>query len=297
MDTLQLKLFISLAQTLSFTKSANEFFMTQPTVSNHIKSLEKDLGVKLFNRDSRSVSLTAEGTEFLSYAKQMITLQIAAENRLRNIADGRRGYIHIAMLSSMSELFSQCLTEFSSSFSDVQTDVDNFEGTGMIRALTQNSHDLYFLNDYMLSENERIEYRIIGSDRLHIFAHKSVADKIDINDWTTLNGMRFVSVPEHDFTLSSQIKKICFKHGFVQDIINYYNRADTLLLAVNSNIGIAILPLGLANYYNFRDIVPIPIPDDEAVFHSAVAWHKDCANPDIQNFLQLGALKKAMMNV
>ena len=295
MDTLQLKLFLSLAQTLSFTKSANEYFMTQPTVSNHIKALEENLGVRLFYRDSRSVSLTEEGKEFLGYANQMITLQIAAENRLRNISGGRRGYIHIAMLSSCSELFSRCLTDFSVDFSDVQTDVDTLEGTEMMRAIAQNSHDLYFMYYYMLPNNEKVVHRTIGRDRLHIFAHKSVAEKIDIKDWSSLRGMRFVSVPEVDFLLSSRIRKICAKNGFVQDVINYYNRADTLLLAVNSNIGLAILPLSVANYYNFHDIVAIPIPDEEAVIDTVVAWYKDCANPDLEHFLNLNALKKAFV--
>jgi len=295
MDTLQLKLFISLAQNLSFTKSANDFFMTQPTVSNQIKALEKDLGVKLFNRDSRSVSLTAEGKEFLGFAEQIITLQLMAETRLRNISDGRCGYIHIAMLSSHSELFSHCLTEFSTMFSDVQADVDMLEGAEMVHAITHNSHDLYFLNDYMLPENDKISFRETGTDRLHIFAHKSVADNIDIYDWSSINGMRFVSVPEPDFALSGRINKICAKKGLTQDIINYYNRATTLLLAVNANIGLAILPLSVASYYNFRDVVMIPIPDDEAVIQTVVAWNKDNTNPDVEHFLNLSALKPALI--
>ena len=295
MDTLQLKLFISLAQNLSFTKTANDFFMTQPTVSNQIKALEKDLGVKLFNRDSRSVSLTTEGKEFLGYAEQILTLQIMAETRLRNISDGRCGYIHIAMLSSHSELFSRCLTEFSTRFSDVQTDVDMIEGEEMVRAITHNSHDLYFLNNYMLPDNDKIVSRITGTDRLHIFAHKSVADKIDMNDWSTINGMRFVSVPEMDFVLSSRIKKICMKNGIVQDTINYYNRAATLLLAVNSNIGLAVLPLSVASFNHFNDVVAIPIPDEEAVIQTAVAWHKDNTNADVEHFLSLNVLKNTFV--
>jgi DNA-binding transcriptional LysR family regulator len=110
MDTLQLKLFISVSQTLNFTQTASEFFMTQPTVSNYIKSLENSIGVKLLNRDSRSVSLTPEGQEFVGYASQMLTIQMEAENRLRNISEGARGYVHIAMLSSEAKLFSECLT-------------------------------------------------------------------------------------------------------------------------------------------------------------------------------------------
>ena len=82
MDTLQLRLFVSLSQTLNFTKTANEFYVTQPTVSNYIKSLENSLGVTLLNRNSHSVSLTAEGKEFVNYANQMLDIQAEAEKDL-----------------------------------------------------------------------------------------------------------------------------------------------------------------------------------------------------------------------
>ena len=98
MDMLQLKLFISVAQMRSFTKTAQEFYMAQPTVSNHIKALERSLGVQLLVRDSRRVLLTTEGQEFISYAEKLLAVQMEAENRLRNMAKGRRGHIRIAMM-------------------------------------------------------------------------------------------------------------------------------------------------------------------------------------------------------
>ena len=131
MDTLQLKLFISVSNTLNFTKTANEFFMSQPTVSNYIKALESNVGVKLLNRDSRSVSLTPEGREFVSYADKMLKLQMEAENRLQeHCCRAERPYVHIAMLSSAAELFSKCLTEFARQQPDVQVDVDIKGGHG-----------------------------------------------------------------------------------------------------------------------------------------------------------------------
>jgi DNA-binding transcriptional LysR family regulator len=292
MDTLQLKLFISVSQTLNFTKTASEFFMTQPTVSNYIKSLENSLGVKLLNRDSHSVSLTAEGQEFVSYASQMLTIQMAAESRLRNISEGRRGYIRIAMLSSTAELFSECLSEFSREQPGVQVDVGIKEGTEMMRAISQNSFDIYFANRYMIPENDSVEYFVTGTSHLHLFVHRDIADSIDMNNWSTLNGYRFVSVPETDFALSGQIKTICANRGIVPDIINYYNRADTLLMAVNTGIGMAILPPALKYYYNFPNAVSKPIEGDDAVINSVVAWYKSLGNPDALKFLQLKALKK-----
>ena len=292
LDTLQLKLFMSVSQTLNFTKTAGEFFMTQPTVSNYIKSLENNLGVKLLNRDSHSVSLTAEGEEFVGYASQMLTIQMEAENRLRNIAQGRRGYIRIAMLSSTAELFSECLSEFSREQPGVQVDVAITEGTEMMRAISQNAYDIYFANRYMIPDNDSVEYIVTGTSHLSLFVHRDIADKIDLYDWSTLNGHHFVSVPETDFALSGQIKTICANRGIVPDIINYYNRADTLLMAVNTGIGMAILPPALTYYYNFPNVVSIPIDGDDAVINSTVAWNKGLGNPDALKFLQLEALKK-----
>lgn len=287
MDTLQLKLFVSVSQTLNFTKTASEFFMTQPTVSNYIKSLENSVGVKLLNRDSHSVSLTAEGEEFVGYANQILTIQMEAENRLRNIAEGRRGYIHIAMLSSASEFFSACLTDFSKENPGVQVDVDIMEGTDMARAISQKTCDIFFANRYMMPEDKSVEYSVTRTDQLHLFVHQSIADKIDLNDWSTLNKYHFVSVPETDFALSGQIKSICHRRGITPDIINYFSRADTLFLAVNSGIGMAILPPALKYSYHYPNVVSMPIEGDDAIISSVVAWHKDCTNPDAMKFLKL----------
>lgn len=292
MDTLQLKLFISVSQTLNFTKTASEFFMTQPTVSNYIKSLENSVGVRLLNRDSHSVSLTPEGQEFVGYASQMLTIQMEAVNRLRNISEGRSGYIHIAMLSSAAELFSECMTEFSREQPEVQVDVDIKEGTEMMKAISQCNYDIYFANRYMMPESDSIEYIVTATDHLHLFVHRDLVDKIDMNDWSTLAGHHFVTVPETDFALSGQIKNICANRGIVPDIINYYNRADTLFLAVNSSIGMAILPPALKYSYNYPNVVSMPIEGDDAIINSVVAWYKSCGNPDAQRFLKLNALSR-----
>jgi len=290
MDTLELQLFMSLSQTLSFTKTANEFFMSQPTVSNYIKSLESELGVRLLNRDSRSVSLTPEGQEFVGYTHSLLTLQLEAETRLRNIAEGRRGYIKIAMLTSAAQLFSECMTEFGAQEQNVQIDVDIKEGADMIRAINQGSYDIYFANRYMLTRDDNIEFTVTGTHSLHLFVHRDIAGNIDMRDWSTLSAYKFVSVPDTDFALSGQIRQICLSRGIKPDIINYYNRADTLLLAVNSGIGIAILPPQLKYCYNFPNVVSMPIEGEDAEISSVVARNKNRENPEAFRFLQLKAL-------
>ena len=290
MDTLQLRLFLSLSKTLNFTKTANEFYVTQPTVSNYIKSLENGMGVVLLKRDSHSVSLTQEGKEFVAYATQMLSLQMEAENRLRNISEGRRGYIRIAMLSSSAMLFSSCLEEFVKRYPGIQVNVDLVEGSDMMSYLSQCSYDLYFAHEHMVKDNENVESFVTISDNMHLFYHKDLEGKINMSDWSPLGAYHFAASPETGFSLSGQIKRICTNRGVIPDIINYYNRADSILLAVNSGVGLAILPPQLKDFYNFPNVRTMRIEGSDAVIRSVVAWNKNGGNPEVQKFLGVSKL-------
>lgn len=67
----RLKIFLTLAEQGSFTKTAAALGITQPGVSQNISELERIYGMKLFNRDRGSITLTGEGEEFLKYARRI----------------------------------------------------------------------------------------------------------------------------------------------------------------------------------------------------------------------------------
>lgn len=81
-DTLQLKSFIAIAETGSFSRAAEQVGRTQAALSLQIRKLEDSLGCQLFERTSRSVSLTEQGEILLGYATQMLALQREAFSRL-----------------------------------------------------------------------------------------------------------------------------------------------------------------------------------------------------------------------
>ncbi|MDO5725028.1 MAG: LysR family transcriptional regulator [Tissierellia bacterium] len=78
-----IKTFITLSNTGSFTKTANDEYISQSTVSNRIKEMEKRMNCKLFNRDSGRAMLTESGKMFLPYAERMLELEKEAMNRLK----------------------------------------------------------------------------------------------------------------------------------------------------------------------------------------------------------------------
>lgn len=82
MNTIQLECFIAVAEYLNFSKASRELKITQPAVSHQIQTLEEELGVKLFNRTSKSVTLTHEGGLFLPDAQLILKTALTAKQRL-----------------------------------------------------------------------------------------------------------------------------------------------------------------------------------------------------------------------
>lgn len=83
MNTQQLKCFLSVAENLNYAKAAQELYLTQPTVTHQINSLEKELGVRLFYRTKHTVSLTQEGMIFYEDARAIIAREQAAVSKLK----------------------------------------------------------------------------------------------------------------------------------------------------------------------------------------------------------------------
>ena len=75
MNLKQLEAFVQVAEGGSFSKAAKQLFLTQPTISAHISSLEKELNARLFVRNTKEVKLSDDGKDLYRYARQMIDLQ------------------------------------------------------------------------------------------------------------------------------------------------------------------------------------------------------------------------------
>ncbi|MGI6006493.1 MAG: LysR family transcriptional regulator [Ruminococcus sp.] len=82
MNTVQLECFIAVSEHLNFSKASELLKITQPAVSHQIQTLEEELGVNLFKRTSKSVSLTSEGIQFLPDAELILKTALSAKERL-----------------------------------------------------------------------------------------------------------------------------------------------------------------------------------------------------------------------
>ncbi len=85
MNTKQLEYFISVAENLSFTKTAEKFYISQTAVTQQIKALEEQINVTLFTRSKRHVELTPAGKVFLSEARTIIKISMMLLQKHNNL--------------------------------------------------------------------------------------------------------------------------------------------------------------------------------------------------------------------
>ena len=94
-DFRHLETFCRVADLKSFSKAADDLFLTQPTVSGHILSLEQSLSLRLFDRASREVRLTKSGEVFLQYASKILSFRREFFNALSEFSQGIRGELSL----------------------------------------------------------------------------------------------------------------------------------------------------------------------------------------------------------
>lgn len=102
MDLGQIEAFVQVAQNRSFSKAAQQLFLTQPSVTARIQSLERDLGESLFERNGRGVRLTEMGTSFLPYARRAIKALQEGRDALEGLRNLEIGTLRLGSALTVS---------------------------------------------------------------------------------------------------------------------------------------------------------------------------------------------------
>ena len=148
MDIAYLREFVTLAETCSYMEAADQLFISQSALSRHIKTLEEELDVQLFDRSTRRVSLSSYGHLLLPYAKQLVALRSGFETALANARSARHGNIRIGTIPAMVQYG---ITDFIAGFRQENpsytVDIVENDPTDLAKMLRSGQCDLAFLRD------------------------------------------------------------------------------------------------------------------------------------------------------
>lgn len=123
MELRQLKYFVKSAEYLNFSEAAKHLYITQSTLSQQIKQLEFELGFSLFIRNSRHISLTEAGEEFLPFAKRTIQDAEDAVQRLNDLQHVKTGTLRVGVTYSLSTVLTEGLIAFMRSYPGIKLEI------------------------------------------------------------------------------------------------------------------------------------------------------------------------------
>lgn len=172
MNLKQLEAFVAVAEDGSFSKAAKALFLTQPTVSAHISSLEKELGVRLFVRNTKEVNLSEDGQTLYGYAKQMIVLQKKIETAFDQTRKEGSHCIHIAASSVPSQyLLPQILACFREKYPREQFKIQETDSTKVVEQVVNGNVDIGFTGTVL--EKKYCQYIPFYRDELVVITPNS----------------------------------------------------------------------------------------------------------------------------
>lgn len=145
MNLKQLEAFVQVADGGSFSKAAKELYLTQPTISAHISSLEKELDARLFVRNTKEVKLSEDGKLLYGYAKEIVELEMKIEEEFGREKRSAQRCITIAASTIPAQyLLPEVLAKFIEKYPNEQFKITETDSASVIEQVVERTIDFGF---------------------------------------------------------------------------------------------------------------------------------------------------------
>ncbi len=142
----QLKVFEAAARHGSFTRAAEELFLTQPTVSMQIKQLTKSVGLPLFEQVGKRLYLTEAGRELYTTCRQIFETIAQFEMKVADLKGLKQGQLRLAVITTAKYFIPRLLGPFCQRYPGIEISLQVTNHEGILERMTSNMDDLYIMS-------------------------------------------------------------------------------------------------------------------------------------------------------
>jgi len=284
MELRHLRYFVAVADTLNFRRAAELVHIEQSPLSQQIRNLEQEIGVELFTRTKRRVTLTHAGRVFLADARAILARSEESLDRARRAARGSIGTLAIACLTSMTNTFTdQVIREYRQRFPDVMLSFSDMIPATILQSIAQRTVDVGFLRG--IFQHEGLVVEDLGSEPLivilpgdHPLARKEQLTGKD------LAPEPFVLVPDEGaMGMNDIIRAYCREYGFTPQLYAEGNQIQSVIWLVHLGLGVSLLPASLRGLRR-ENIVYRELQDPPRI-DAKLVYRKNDDSPALMNFI------------
>ena len=243
MNDQQIDYFMAVATNLSFTKTSEELYVSQPAISRHISQLEKELGVKLFIRNNKSTKLTEEGKLYYNYFRD-------SKIKLRNIqiktTQIQRKNAHTLKLGLLEGwntdwFLPELLKEYKSKNLNVEICIDCCGIKEISTLLLTGGLDIAMTFKNSVSKIEEIECDDVAKvDKMLIYSEQNtLANKNDLRPVDFRNEIFYAPSRIEKDEVARILDSYCLEQGFMPKLEFVHNN-ETMYMCVKNNMGVGI---------------------------------------------------------
>ncbi len=264
----QLKYIITVAETGTITEAANRLYITQPSLTNAIHELEKEMHIVIFNRTNKGITLSREGEDFLGYARQVLEQAAILEDKYKNGDGGKKQFcVSTQHYSFAVNAFVDLIKEYGQdaydfSLRETQT-YEIIEDVARMRS----EIGILFLNDFneavlqKLLKSQDLEFHLLFVAKPHVFisrrhplASKEVITNEELQQYPYLS---FEQGEHNSFYFSEEI----FSAFERKKNIRVRDRATLFNLLIGLN-GYTVCSGVIDRKLNGKDIIAVPLADE-----------------------------------
>jgi DNA-binding transcriptional LysR family regulator len=289
MDIEQLRSFLAVADELHFGRAAERLHVAQPPLSRTIKRLERELGTRLFDRNTRSVRLTSSGQALMNPAQEVLDALRRAETAVRSADHGEVGTVRIAFAGvSTHRLVARLARVVRSQRPGIQLELSsqNFAQPAMKRLLAGETDLALGRWDVVPAE---ISAQVVMPDSLVLAVPDTHplagARRLSIGQ---LVSEGFVSLPPHEGSvLPDRLRRLAHANGFVAEVVQVAPDTQTALALVSAEVGCHLTLASVAENVTDPHVVFIPLNESTPSLdvHLRAAWRRDDQNPALRAVL------------
>lgn len=243
-----LKTFTTLAETGSFTKTAERLFMTQPGVSQHVKKLEQSCGSELLVRLGKGIELTEQGRQVYRYAREDEARQQQFLEQLK-FDEPHQGHCTLACSGAVALRIYPGLTALQAKHPALAIHLEVAPRHRIMESLKQATIDIGIVTNTPADESLSADY--LAEEVLHLFLPATITDFTSIN--STLNQLGLIDHPD-----AAHYLQLYCNHSGEESLASlevaklkrsgYVNQLSQILLPVSAGVGFTVLPASVEKH-------------------------------------------------